>query len=38
MVGPIIPPRKHRQLTRWLLNESPEQSTTGKHLQHPWWQ
>ncbi|MGB3789592.1 MAG: amino acid transporter [Phormidesmis sp.] len=38
MAGPIIPPRKHRQLTRWLLNECSESEVGGKHPQHPWWQ
>ena len=38
MVGPIIPPRKHQQLTEWLLNEGTESGSGQKQPQHPWWQ
>jgi hypothetical protein len=36
MVGPIIPPRQYRRLTRWLLKEDQEQDK--QHFRHPWWQ
>ena len=41
MVGPTIPPRKHQQLTKWLLQEGEEGGEPGteqKQPQHPWWQ
>ncbi|MGB7247884.1 MAG: amino acid transporter [Phormidesmis sp.] len=38
MVGPIIPPRKHQQLTEWLLNEGTESGAGHKQPQHLWWQ
>ena len=38
MVGPTIPPRKHQQLTEWLLNEGTESGAEQKQPQHPWWQ
>ena len=37
MVGPTIPPRKHRQLAEWLLNEG-EEGREQRPPQHPWWQ
>lgn len=37
MVGPTVPPSKHRQLTKWLLYGDSD-THSAKHLQHPWWQ
>lgn len=37
MVGPIISPAKHRHLSRWLLDESPDAGDSHP-FQHPWWQ
>ncbi|MGB3765860.1 MAG: amino acid transporter [Phormidesmis sp.] len=34
MVGPTIPPRKHRRLSEWLLNE---ERSSGESHQQPWW-
>ena len=49
MVGPTIPPRKHQQLAKWLLDEGTVDGEGGgkggsksgreqKSPQHPWWQ
>ena len=37
MVGPTIPPKKHRQLAKWLLNEG-KVDGQQKSPQHLWWQ
>lgn len=38
MVGPIVPPNKHRRyLTEWLLNEDRNEASES-HFKHPWWQ
>lgn len=37
MVGPIIPPKKHRRLAQWLLDDGHGQHIDEK-LQHTWWQ
>ncbi|MGC1216375.1 MAG: amino acid transporter [Phormidesmis sp.] len=37
MVGPTIPPKKHRRIAQYLLNDASE-TAGGQALQHPWWQ
>lgn len=36
MAGPIIPSKKHHQLSHWLLGEDTD--TGHRQPQHPWWQ
>ncbi|MCP6761697.1 MAG: amino acid transporter [Fischerella sp. CENA71] len=36
MVKPIVSPRQHRKIVRWLLKE--DRSEKGEHSKHPWWQ
>lgn len=37
MVGPMIPPLKHRRLSRWLL-DADRDPNNHHEFQHPWWQ
>ena len=37
MVGPTIPPQKHRHFAQWLLNEAPD-AADEQQFKHPWWQ
>ncbi len=37
MVGPTIPPKKHRRIAQYLLNDASE-TAEAQALQHPWWQ